>query len=390
MGIKINGGEIILSGMVGGDAEADGWLFSTDGFRASDVIQALADLGRDANVVVHLNSGGGIATEGAAIHAALSQHKGTVQVIVEGVAASAASLLAMAADTLIMAPGSVMMVHDPAGLTFGTAADHAKTQEALNTLGDAYAGIYADRTGKSVEEMRAVMQAETWMTGPAAVEAGFADAVTTPDNDNQAEEVEPAAFAYGTYAHAPRHLVAMAEARGWRPRAILAASPPPQQEHEMTTKEVDQNFEAIRKDVEKLAEKSASDRAAEIVDICASAGVPAMASALIREGATAEQARARANAAGEIRTLVASAGKLNPAITAAMADDFIARGITVDGVRAALFDKVLAGQSQEVDPHVAAETKLSQRAQATASWDEFVKRQNERVEAEAGHRAPRH
>ena len=221
MSVIVNGNEIVLTGTVG-----DNWW--GDGFTSPEVIMALAEVGRTTDIRVRLNSGGGIATDGSAIHSALEAHKGKVEIVVEGVAASAASVIAMAADRLIMATGAVLMIHDPALVTWGNAAAHAKSIEQLDRLGDSFADIYADKTGKPVAEMRDLMRAETWMTAQEAVDAGFADATGTA-----AAEIEPTAFAYGGYAHAPKALASLAEARGWKPlrppAAPTAASttPPP-------------------------------------------------------------------------------------------------------------------------------------------------------------------
>jgi ATP-dependent protease ClpP protease subunit len=228
MSVIVNGNEIVLTGTVGDD-----WW--GDGFTPPDVILALAEVGRTTDIVVRLNSGGGIATDGSAIHAALEAHKGRVEIVVEGIAASAASVIAMAADRLVMSTGAVLMIHDPALVTWGNAAAHAKSIEQLDRLGDSFADIYAEKTGKPVEEMRAAMKAETWMTAQEAVDAGFADAVggeVTPD--------EPTAFAYGAYAHAPKALASLAEARGWKPLrspvspTATAATPPPASTEEST------------------------------------------------------------------------------------------------------------------------------------------------------------
>lgn len=375
MAVMINDNEIVLSGTVGE-------MFLEDGFTASDVITALAAIGRDREITVRLNSGGGIATEGAAIHSALAQHKGGVNIIVEGVAASAASLIAMAGDTIAMRPGSVLMIHDPAGFTMGDAAAHAKTIDALNALGDAYAGVYADKTGKSVEDMRELMRAETWMTAAQAVEAGFADALAA-DNDNEDDEYEPAAFAYGMYARAPSKFVALANARGWKARAMMAApaAQPRQQEITMTDEAqageipavVETEVEAVAEAEPETIEAMTPEACAQIVEICASAGVPAMSAALIREGLNIEQAKARADAAKDIRASVALASKSYGAIETSLADEFIAKGFSVEKARAALFDKIVASQSPEVSPHVPVNTKT-----ASASWDKIAERINAR------------
>ncbi len=216
MAVQILDGEMILSGMVGDD-------FWGDGFTSGQVVTALAQLGRNTDVTVRLNSGGGYATEGAAIHAALRAHKGTVTVVVEGIAASAASLIACAGDVVEMALGSVFMIHDPATFTWGTAADHELAIRQLESLGEAYAETYADKTGDPPATMRELMRAETWMTAQEAVDRKFADRLASA-NDNT-EAAEPSAYAYAIYAKAPERIVALANAKGWKaPRSIPAAA----------------------------------------------------------------------------------------------------------------------------------------------------------------------
>lgn len=344
--VIVNGDEIVLSGTVGE-------MFWEDGFTAAEVITALAQIGREREVTVRLNSGGGIATEGAAIHSALSQHKGGVNMVIEGVAASAASLIAMAGDTITMRPGSIMMIHDPAGFTMGDAAAHQKTIEALNALGDAYADVYADRSGKPAQDMRELMRAETWMTAQQAIDAGFADALAA-DNDN---EPEAAAFAYGLYANAPETFVALANARGWKARAMMAAPAAPHKQKEPLMADKNQIADETQGTAEPAVLEDAilaPEVCAEIVDICAEAGAPAMAAALIREGLTSEQAKVRAEQAKHIRALVDVAAGKFACIEASLADEFIGQGYSVEKARAALFEKIVATQSPEVSPHVTA------------------------------------
>ena len=202
-------GKLTLSGFVGDD------LFD-DGFTYAQVLTALAEADGE-DLVVHINSGGGFASEGSAIHALLAARVGRTDVVVDGIAASAASLIAMAGETVTMSLGSIMMVHDPARITFGTSTDHQKSVEELEALATTYARVYAEKTGQSVEEARAVMQAETWLTPEQAVERGFADAV----GQQQAEPV--AAMDYRAYAHAPRELVTAAVANGWQVKRKTAA-----------------------------------------------------------------------------------------------------------------------------------------------------------------------
>lgn len=161
-------------------------------------------------LTVRINSGGGIAAEGQAIYTALRAYEGEVHVVIEGVAASAASLIAMAGDSITMTLGAIMMIHDPASWWVdgrGTEDDHLHAAQGLGVIAKAYAGIYAKRAGIPVEDARAIMKAETYFDGPAAVEAGFA---TSAEDDGEA--LEPAAFDYRIYGHAPENLLAAAGA----------------------------------------------------------------------------------------------------------------------------------------------------------------------------------
>ncbi|MGV8956141.1 MAG: head maturation protease, ClpP-related, partial [Cypionkella sp.] len=200
MAVIVNGQEVLLSGTVGAD-----WF--DDGFTHAQVVTALANL--EGDIVTRLNSGGGIASEGAAIHAALMNYPGNVEIVVEGIAASAASLIAMAGDTITMADGAVMMIHDPLNITIGNAAEHAKTIEELEAFATAYARIYSNRSGKTVDECRDIMRAETWYDGPQAVEAGFASGPGT------AKAKAVAAYDYRDYDHTPKRLAALAKAKNW-------------------------------------------------------------------------------------------------------------------------------------------------------------------------------
>ncbi|WP_267421821.1 head maturation protease, ClpP-related [Methylobacterium sp. GC_Met_2] len=207
-------GALILYGDVG---EA-GWS-GIDGFTAADVVSALAQLGSGTDVVVRINSCGGNAFEGAAIHAILSAHRGKITTVVEGVGASAASIIAMAGDERIIAPGSLMMVHDPAGLTIGTAEDHDDTAGMLRTLAGSMASIYAAATGRPVAEHLADMSAETWLTAEDALAGRYATKIGTAPIAATA----CAPFPFRAYAKAPRELVALADAKGWSRRAFTAS-----------------------------------------------------------------------------------------------------------------------------------------------------------------------
>ncbi len=194
--------ELLLYGTVGSS-----W-WDEEFFTAKTVREALA--GMSGPLTVRINSGGGIATEGQAIYTALRGYDGQVDVIVEGVAASAASLIAMAGDTITMTPGALMMIHDPASWYIegrGTEDDHLKAAQTLGVIANAYAGIYAKHAGISVDDARAIMKAETYYDPQGAYDAGFATAI-----DEDGDEAAPAAFDYRIYQHAPARLLSAAGA----------------------------------------------------------------------------------------------------------------------------------------------------------------------------------
>jgi ATP-dependent protease ClpP protease subunit len=141
--------------------------------------QFVADLkqAQGGPVAVHLNSPGGDLFEGLGIYEALRSHPGRVTVYVDALAASAASVIAMASDDLVMAPGAMLMLHDALTMTYGNEADHLKTAELLGQSSDVIAGIYAARAGGTAAEWRKVMRSETWYTAGEAVAAGLADRV---------------------------------------------------------------------------------------------------------------------------------------------------------------------------------------------------------------------
>lgn len=155
-----------------------GW----DGVNALDFVRALADV-QAKTIDVHINSGGGDVFDAISMHAALVNHPATVNTVVDGVAASAASFLAMAGQTISIEKPARIMIHDAAGVTIGNQADHLEMAELLGQVSDTIAGMYADRAGGDVGDWRAAMRAETWYTAPQAVEAGLANQVL---NDNAA------------------------------------------------------------------------------------------------------------------------------------------------------------------------------------------------------------
>lgn len=129
--------------------------------------------GKDLTVAI--NSPGGDVFAGVSIYNALAEFNGNVTVEITGLAASMASLIAMAGDKIVMLPGSMLMVHKPWSIVIGDINDFAKEIEVLETIEDSLVPIYAKRSGQTEEKVQELLDAETWMTAEEAVELGFAD-----------------------------------------------------------------------------------------------------------------------------------------------------------------------------------------------------------------------
>ena len=131
------------------------------------------------DVTVWINSPGGDCVAAAQIYNMLSNYKGKVTVKIDGIAASAASVIAMAGDTVLVSPVSMLMIHNPATIVWG---DHAEMQKAIDMLAEVKESIinaYVLKTGLSRPKLSHLMDAETWMDANKAVELGFADEIMT-------------------------------------------------------------------------------------------------------------------------------------------------------------------------------------------------------------------
>jgi ATP-dependent protease ClpP protease subunit len=130
---------------------------------------------------VSVNSPGGDAFDGIALYNALAKHPAHVRVEVDGLAASAASVIAMAGDEIVMGTGATMMIHDASVTMQGSASELRQAAETLDTLSEGIAAIYARRAGGDPGVWREAMLAETWLSGEEAVEAGLATTVAALD-----------------------------------------------------------------------------------------------------------------------------------------------------------------------------------------------------------------
>jgi ATP-dependent protease ClpP protease subunit len=171
--------ELYIYGVIGSD-------WDPDDVTAGSFTRDLRNI-KAPNIDLHINSPGGLVFDGVAIYSALLNHPATVDVSVDGIAASAASFVAMAGDTITVEKPAKMMIHNAHGLVIGNADDMREMADLLADLDGTIATIYSDRAGGPVEKWREAMRAETWYSASEAVEAGLADRVandkaSAPDN----------------------------------------------------------------------------------------------------------------------------------------------------------------------------------------------------------------
>ena len=156
---------------------------------ANDVKSMLDDMQGD--VTVRINSQGGSVFDGFAIYNLLDQHEGEIHVKVDALAASAASVIAMAGDTIEMADNALMMLHDPWTIAIGDSKDLAKTADLLDKIRDSIVTTYKSKSNLDVHEIAQMMSDETWLNADEAIEHGFATAKTGESEHVMNCEVKP-------------------------------------------------------------------------------------------------------------------------------------------------------------------------------------------------------
>ncbi len=191
------------------------------GISAQEFAEELAAI--EGDIEVHINSPGGLAFDGMTIYNALMSRTSGVVTVVDGLAASAASTIAMAGRPRIMSPGSMMMIHDASGLCIGNEMDMLDTAQLLGKLSGNIASIYAAHSDTPAEQWRETMRGEGWYTAQEAVDAGLADEVAK----KQSEDAADAAWDTDIFArwHPPRKPSAVPDGKPDNhidPRALAA------------------------------------------------------------------------------------------------------------------------------------------------------------------------
>lgn len=179
---------------------------------AKDIISRLDEIGQVPDIDVRINSPGGDVFEGDAIYNALTRHPAKIHVHIDGLAASAASYIAMAGDSITIAENGFFMVHEAWTFGIGNKRALGKTIEILSKIDEMIAKIYAARTGKTMDEATAWMVEETWFDAAQAVEAKLADSVSQPLKTPSEADAKACAIAVARFSKAPEALRARLQA----------------------------------------------------------------------------------------------------------------------------------------------------------------------------------
>ncbi len=317
------------------------------GITAKDFIAQLdAAASNAAQVVVAVNSPGGDVFDAFAIYNALKRYAGRVTTRVDGVAASSASLVVMAGDTIVMPANAMMMIHNPWTIAAGDASALRSTADAMEKMEASFVAAYAGRSGLSDEEVGNMADAETWLTAAEAKALGLCDEIEDPVRlqasvnvgaalarfagvpqglIDQIEEIDPA------HGPAQGRTEPPAPASPAAPRATLTPTAPPANEPPASAPTP--------------APVVGSALAAHIFKACREGGIAELAEPIIVSSGLRDQASADARI-GEAREIsgLCVAAKL-PEIAA----EFVAGGLNVDQVRARLYERVMAASAPHID-----------------------------------------
>lgn len=248
-----------------------GWW---DGVSAKDIMMQLATVPEGEEINVSIHSPGGDMLDGIAIYNALKMHPSKVNVTVVGLAASAASLIAMAGDEIRMPENAYLMIHNPWGYVQGESKDFEEAAALFKQFEVTSAKVYARRSGKTLEEIKVIQDAATWIDGATAKESGFCDVVT--------DAVQIAAF-----ARLPKSMAENCPIKFEVDQEPPFADKPPADEPPVDDPPANDPSPEEPPVVDPIAE------AAEIVELCQIAGKLGFAAPWIREKVSAEDARMR-------------------------------------------------------------------------------------------------
>ncbi|WP_165821624.1 head maturation protease, ClpP-related [Thalassobacter stenotrophicus] len=278
------------------------------GVTAKGFLAELAGLPGEASIDLRLNSPGGSVFDAVAIYNALKRHTGDITVWIDGIAASAASYIAMAGDTIVMPENAFLMIHDPSGLVMGTAEDMRSTAEALDKVKGSLIQGYAAKSGKSDDEIALLMAAESWLDAKDALEFGFIDRIAKPVK-------LAASFDVARFRNAPPELVEVASepdepaAQEAQSEGVADANTEPNPESP-AAEAPNQVASETPMDDPATGRAEAIAHARAVIDLCRLAGQLQMAGRFLEEDVGLDEVRNR---------LLAAKAEATPDITAAHA-----------------------------------------------------------------------
>lgn len=187
---------------------AEVWLYDEIGMWGIGAKEFIVELNavKQSEMDLHINSPGGEVFDGAAIYNAIKRHPAAVTTYIDGLAASIASVIALAGEKVIIAENGLYMMHNPFGLVLGNADDMRKQADVLDKVRDTMIGAYTSKSGQSDEEIKALLDAETWMNADEAIAAGFADEMSEEMDMAACAKFGPAMAKLG-FQRVPRVLV---------------------------------------------------------------------------------------------------------------------------------------------------------------------------------------
>ncbi len=330
------------------------------GITAKDFINDLKRYPDAKSITLRINSYGGEVFDGVAIYNALKRHPANVTVVVYGIAASIASIIAMAGDKVIMPENTYMFVHDPLALVVGDADDMRDMADALDKIAAGLIASYVAKTGAEEKQVKKWMAEDTWFTAAEAKEAGLADEVTTA--------VKIAANAsLARFKNLPDPLKPLANDDP-APEPTPAADPDPAVDPDPAPSADD-------------AAKAAADNAKHIVQLCTDAGIPDAAADFLAKDMSAGDVKARLADAPKIRARAQAAIGMGVKLEPARINAAIKAGKTAGEFADELLDLVLAKQGPDIDNKIGPEGERPNGAGAAkvVNIAEIYRKRNQRT-----------
>jgi ATP-dependent protease ClpP protease subunit len=294
------------------------------GIPAKAFLDEMMALGSVAELTVRINSPGGAVFDGVAIYNALKRHDAAVTVWIDGIAASIASMIAMAGDEVVMPDNAMLMLHDPSALVLGTATDMRGMAEALDRMKAGMVAAYRDKSGRDDAEIDALMRDETWLSAEEAVALGLADRVEAP--------VRMAAhFDLSRFRNTPPHLAAILTSS--TPQEDEMSDPQKTRQRKPDVVEATAAGAAVTDPSTEQIAAAESDRPAEAAEpVPTPAAAPPTSQVIDLDGVRADERRATLAYVAEVHELCALAGRGD------LAAGFIAKASQLAQVRRALLE----------------------------------------------------